>query len=154
MNKLIIGIIGIVVVGIIIFYAFRNPDESIAPSNTENSQTQAVQTPITPIESPVKENIVTYTADGFTPKEITIKVGETIKFINTSGQAMWVGVDEHPTHTQYDGTTLKEHCPDTLGAVFDQCKRGDEYSFTFKKIGKWDYHNHSKADMSGIVIVE
>ncbi|HEY4503885.1 MAG TPA: hypothetical protein VJJ28_02155 [Candidatus Paceibacterota bacterium] len=167
MKKFIIGIIGIIIVAFIIFYAFKSPEKILAPSeNTDISQIQTTQNPINPTDSssgtlqssstPMSaiENVVTYSENGFTPKDITVKVGETVKFINKSGQAMWVGSDEHPTHMQYSGTILKEHCPDTAGISFDQCKKGDEYSFTFKKAGKWNYHNHSKANITGVVIVQ
>ena len=99
---------------------------------------------------------VTYSSQtGFSPKTVTVNNGDTVKFVAQSG-SMWVGVDEHPSHTAYDGTSRSEHCvggaPSTT--VFDQCSTGASYSFTFNKAGTWDYHNHVGAAQVGTVIVK
>lgn len=101
-------------------------------------------------------NTVYLTASGFQPSELTIEQGETVTWINNASSPMWVGSDRHPTHTQYEGTTLREHCQngDQTGAAFDQCSTGDRFSFTFEKTGEWGYHNHENAGQTGTVIVE
>lgn len=96
---------------------------------------------------------VTLTDNGFTPQHITIKKGGTVTWVNESDGNMWVGSAMHPTHTAYDGTTLSEHCDDVTGTSFDQCKNSDRYSFTFDKVGKWNYHNHSASSQFGSVTV-
>ena len=96
---------------------------------------------------------VSYTNQGFFPTEVSIKVGDTVNFVNNSSEDMWVGSAMHPDHALYSGTDLKDHCPDTSGTAFDQCGKGNEYSFTFTKIGSWGYHNHSNASRFGKVIV-
>lgn len=100
---------------------------------------------------------VSYTDTGFSPSTITIKVGDTVTFVNgTDGRPMWVGADEHPTHTEYDGTTRSDHCAAgyTGPVPFDQCGTGNNYSFLFSKAGTFDYHNHSAAQFEGVVIVQ
>lgn len=99
---------------------------------------------------------VTYGASGFSPKSITINAGDTVTFTNQGGGNMWVGADEHPTHTEYDGTTRSVHCASgyTGEKPFDQCGVGISYSFTFTKTGTFDYHNHSAAQFGGTVIVK
>jgi plastocyanin len=101
------------------------------------------------------DNVIRYTADGFTPDTITIQQGETVTWIS-EGPSMWVASDRHPTHTQYAGSTESEHCQDgdPTGAVFDACRSQQEYSFTFTKTGEWSYHNHLRAGHGGTVIVE
>lgn len=98
---------------------------------------------------------VTYSSSGgFSPKSITINKGDTVTFVSQSGQ-MWVGADEHPSHTGYDGTSRQEHCtggPSTTS--FDQCSVGSSYSFTFNKTGTFDYHNHVGSAQVGTVIVK
>ena len=66
---------------------------------------------------------------------------------------MWVASDEHPTHEEYDGTSLQEHCAQGTSDVFDQCGAGGTYSFTFEKVGEWSFHNHEQAADGGTIIV-
>ncbi len=96
---------------------------------------------------------VTYGADGFTPKSVTIKKGAAVTWKNASGERMWIGSNEHPTHTLYDGTSLKQHCATGAAAAFDQCQSGESYSVTFTKTGSFDYHNHAHTNDGGTVIV-
>lgn len=96
---------------------------------------------------------VNYTANGFTPDPVTIKQGGTVTFVSKDGSPMWVASNAHPTHMQYDGTSKKEHCPDPAGTAFDQCSSGTSYSFTFQKVGSWNYHNHVNADDGGTINV-
>jgi plastocyanin len=94
---------------------------------------------------------VTLTANGFSPKSVTIKKGGTITWKNSGTGSMWVASAQHPTHTAYDGTTLAQHCPS--GDSFDQCKNGTTYSFAFDQAGSWNYHNHSNTSQFGTIIV-
>lgn len=88
------------------------------------------------------KTVVTYTDSGFGPKEITVKKGATVAFINESSSAMWVASAPHPQHTIYP--------------EFDQLKsvqKGGSYEFVFAKVGTWKYHNHMDATDFGSVIV-
>jgi plastocyanin len=102
------------------------------------------------------ENTVYLTDSGFLPSEITIEQGETVTWINNDSSSMWVATDEHPSHTNYAGSQLYQHCSsgDQTEAAFDQCSSGDRFSFSFEKTGEWDYHNHDNAGQTGTVIVE
>jgi plastocyanin len=101
-----------------------------------------------------KEFVVTYTEQGFSPEFLSIKKGDIVKFVNKTGGKMWVGSDVHPGHTAYSGTDLKTHCPDTSNTSFDQCTSGDEFIFTFNKLGNWDYHNHARSAHGGEIEVK
>src|SRR3990167_9203248 len=85
---------------------------------------------------------VTYSAGGFSPSTVTVKIGGTVTWSSTGGGQMWVASAQHPTHTAYSGTTLQEHCDDAVDTSLDQCETGTTYSFTFDKAGTWRYHNH------------
>ncbi len=91
-----------------------------------------------------KESKVTYNTQGFSPKSITIKKGDTVVFENKTGKNASVASDLHPTHTVYP--------------EFDQYKtdqRGKtEFRFTFEKTGTWNYHDHLAPTVTGTVIVE
>lgn len=102
--------------------------------------------------------VITYTDSGFSPKSVTVKVGTTVRFVNNSSHGMWVASNNHPTHTQYDGTSVAQHCAagaDTNGG-FDECtaiQPQSVYSFTFAKTGTFMYHNHVSASDTGTVVV-
>src|SRR3989344_2449468 len=100
---------------------------------------------------------VIYTDSGYSPKEITVKVGNTVTWKNESSHGMWTSSAMHPTHVIYSGTSLDEHCPDSQNTSFDECtsaQPGESWSFKFDKTGTWRYHNHSQASDFGSVIVE
>lgn len=105
-------------------------------------------------ESNTNEVVVTYTADGFSPENVTISVGDTVGWVNETDGRMWVASDNHPSHTVYGGTSRSEHCPNEDNSAFDQCESGDEYSFTFTQAGEWAYHDHANASEGGVVVVE
>ncbi len=132
--------------------------ETGAPSDTTEPTTPPAGTP-TPTPSPADTSTatqgmtVTYGPKGFDPKSITIKSGETVTFVNESESGMWVASSKHPTHADYPEKTDK----DCLGSTFDECVSvgtGGSYSFTFKKTGTWNYHNHVAPSDWGTVVVE
>jgi plastocyanin len=86
---------------------------------------------------------VLITSSGFTPSTLTIKVGDTVTFINKDSNPHWPASDPHPTHTNYPGF-------DALRPL----KTGESYSFTFTKQGAWGYHDHLNPSLRGIIIVE
>lgn len=108
-----------------------------AANTVATEQTAAV------VEAVQKEVTVTYTAQGFSPKSVTIKKGNAVVFENKTGKRMSVASSVHPTHLLYP--------------EFDQYKtdqRGkDEFRFSFEKIGTWKYHDHLNSTMTGTVIV-
>ena len=92
-------------------------------------------------EAPEK-GIVKMTDDGFVPSEIKIKAGETIRFVNKGKYWHWPASDLHPTHTLYP--------------EFDPRKPvgpGEEWAFTFEKIGEWGFHDHLSPYITGKVVV-
>lgn len=100
---------------------------------------------------PTKEDVavVTYNdQNGFTPKTITIQKGETVQFKNErDGRPMWVASDPHPAHTDYQGF-------DTAKILGRFSKPGEDFSFTFEKIGTWKYHDHADPGKTGTIIVQ
>lgn len=84
--------------------------------------------------------VITYSDDGFTPKEINVVQGQTVRFVNESGGNMWVASNVHPTHT--------------ILSEFDQKSTGDSYEFQFNDTGSWGYHNHVSPGKVGTVVVE
>jgi plastocyanin len=166
-KTLVIALVIIVLVAIGSYFVFART--SAAPSTapvSANAEAAAIAQPATPASTttapaPVASAnamTVTYTDTGFAPNTMSIKVGDSVHFVNSSSHGMWVASNVHPTHTQYDGTSLSQHCSagaDTNGG-FDECtvvKSGTTYSFTFAKAGTFSYHNHVRASDTGTVVV-
>mgnify|MGYP001560464509 CR=1 FL=1 len=155
--------IGAVVVLIIIiaggWYLFSgNSAEAPALETAVTNQMPVVDstTPETVVENTTPNVTITYTDQGFSPASVTAPLGTTVNFVNQSSKNMWVAAAMHPAHTVYSGTALAEHCPDTTGTAFDECKGdapGTSYSFKFNKEGTGKYHDHIDATKCGSVIV-
>lgn len=152
------GLIGavlivVVVLGAVYFVMTKSSRvEETTPVKTAESTTGVQEKEAVP-DAQTSQTEVHLTARGFSPATLTVKKGTTVTFINDTTESMWVGSDQHPSHTGYAGTSKNEHCPDTAGVAFDQCAVGNSYSFTFNKVGTWGYHNHTNAGFKGAVTV-
>jgi plastocyanin len=104
------------------------PQTTLPPSSEE--------TVMDPSENQV--STVKYNSDGFEPKEITVTKGTKVTFINNSDIPLWVASDPHPEHTDYP----EFDTPRALGRLPQQ---GENFSFTFDKVGTWRYHNHTAS---------
>ncbi|OGI87283.1 hypothetical protein A2906_00160 [Candidatus Nomurabacteria bacterium RIFCSPLOWO2_01_FULL_37_25] len=159
-------VVAIVVIIIVVAFTFNNtkveaPSDTNNNSKTEESTTEngsgSPTTPATPSATvkpqtvstkPVPAATVSYNAEGymtsqFTPATVTITQGQSVLFVNNTNEMMWVASNAHPTHSALPG--------------FDQrtsVGRGGTYLYTFKEIGKWEYHNHLNPTRGGMVIVK
>ncbi len=80
---------------------------------------------------------------GFTPAKIVVKAGTTVTFMN-NGQALhWPASTPHPVHTDLPDFDAKKGLA-----------TGEEYLFTFSKVGTWGFHDHLNPIFEGSVIVE
>lgn len=85
---------------------------------------------------------VRYTDKGFVPDKVEVPVGSTVEFTNESNTDMWVASIPHPAHTKLP--------------TFDQFrlyKKGAIYRYVFEKKGTWEYHDHIKPTLGGVVSV-
>lgn len=126
------------------------------PEGTPEPNNGMVGGDAAPGENAANTVIVNYTANGFSPQSVTVSAGQAVRFVNQTSARMWVGADEHPTHTEYDGSDRATHCSGTYTGPtpFDQCEAGSEYTFVFAKAGTFGYHNHAAAEHGGTVIVQ
>lgn len=100
--------------------------------------------------------IVIYTDRGYSPENLQVKAGATVIFQNNSSRKMWTASGVHPSHKDYSGTSLSEHCSSLDNNAFDACEGaqpGKSWSFQFNKIGTWNYHNHLYPDHAGVITV-
>lgn len=128
--------------------------ETVVPAQQDTTSGTGAQVGVdVNVDATPMSAIVTYNGSSFSPQEVTIKRGGTVKWVNASSGTMWVASAQHPTHIVYSGTARTEHCPDASNTSFDQCVGGGDYSFTFAKAGTWGYHDHLKATAFGRVVV-
>lgn len=86
---------------------------------------------------------VFYTNGVFSPTNLQINIGDTVRFLNDSLFPIRVVSDPHPDHTDLPGFDSISDIP--LQSVF---------TFTFVKRGIFDYHNEKKVEQKGTVIVK
>ncbi|PIT91022.1 hypothetical protein COU17_02505 [Candidatus Kaiserbacteria bacterium CG10_big_fil_rev_8_21_14_0_10_49_17] len=120
--------------------------------DTMSTTTDSAMMDEEPMGDPIFHALISYTNDGFDPAEVTIKKGETVRFVNNSDRDTWPASAIHPTHSIYPEKTDA----DCLGSAFDACrplKAGEFWEFTFNEAGEWGFHDHLQASDRGKVIV-
>ena len=150
------GIIAIIIIIIIIIFGFLlirddldntqiniENEQSVRTIEKDNPADTEVSNATTDIDTTAEVIFVTYGDEGFAPREIAVTKGQTVRFINEGSDNMWVASDTHPTHTILPEFDSKK----SLG-------NGENYEFTFTKIGEWNYHNHIKPNSIGTIIVK
>lgn len=91
---------------------------------------------------PRENHVITLRKDGFYPREITIQSGEDVTFISKTGEEFWPASNLHPSHEIFPEFDPK------------RALRADEsWSFRFTKEGRWGYHDHLHANLTGKIIV-
>lgn len=99
--------------------------------------------------------IVDMTSDGFSPKILTIKNGDTVKWVNRDTAPHWPASAVHPTHRIYPGSGI-EQCDEPDAVIFDACggiAQGESFSFIFDYEGAWVYHDHLNSRLTGSIVV-
>ncbi|MEK7570861.1 MAG: cupredoxin domain-containing protein [Patescibacteria group bacterium] len=131
-------VIGAIVYGLIYYFVFAGKDSyDVNQAGQYESPTTTEQT-----IAPQEQTVITLTASGFTPANITITKGTTVTWKNESGKDATVNSDAHPTHTKYS--------PLNLGNFSD----GDTLTLPFNESGTYGYHNHFNASEQGTIIVQ
>ena len=91
---------------------------------------------------PVSGNLITYTDSGFSPAQVSVKVGDTVTFKNDSKANIQVNSAPHPAHTQFPELNI--------GSI----ATGESKTVTFTTAGTKKYHNHLNPSQSGSIVVE
>lgn len=149
MKKVIFIILLIVVFSVVVVFINSKKDNRGAGTQ-KNSQFQqdgniGTVTPM-PTPTPIPEASATpvpaskvfdiiYAGSKLSQQNITIAVGDTVRFINNDNIMHWPASGIHPTH---------QICPG-----FDSLKglsEGEIYSFTFKEAKECPFHDHLNAD--------
>lgn len=139
MNKVLIGVVILVIIAAGAF-ALLNKGDSNQQQSQDVNPTTTQQT--SPVEEKKSETTITLTSSGFEPKTLTIKAGTKVVWTNKSGGTATVNSAPHPQHTDFP--------PLNLGEFGD----GQSLELVFEKPGTYKYHNHLNASQFGQVIVE
>lgn len=163
MNKnLAIAVVVLVAVLGIWFMSNRQPAENMPADTTvptESMGDAASPAAATPLKKPVLQpsysrtardtkgvTTVTYSDKGFSPFLVEVKLGETVRFVNTSSRALWVTSYAHPTAKDqyYPGFDTGKSLP-----------KGASWSFNFTQKGAWGYKNlNYERDLGAVVVTE
>ena len=99
-NAVIAIIVLIILVGIVVAL-----NQFFQSSNTQES---GGSSPIEPQVNSGSSNIIEFTEQGYAPKELVIKQGDTVTFINKASAPTWPASAKHPTHTAYPGSGIEK----------------------------------------------
>lgn len=83
------------------------------------------------------------TQDAVSPDPVTVRVGETVCWVNQDSVNRWPASNLHPTHEIYPDF-------DPMQGV----KPGDTWCFAFGRPGIWKYHDHLLPGIVGTVNAE
>lgn len=100
-------------------------------------------TSLVPRQGPIAATIEMKDEDMYTPNKVTIKVGQAVRFVNKSTSDRWPASNVHPSHTIYSEFDPKRHI-----------KPGEEWIFTFERVGAWRMHDHLRPFSKGLITVE
>lgn len=90
-----------------------------------------------------KEVLIEMTPAGFSPSNVTIKVGDTVKFVNKDTRGRWPASGMHPSHLICPGF-------DSLGLIAP----GEAYSHTFTEAKECPMHDHKISGLFGKIMVQ
>lgn len=85
---------------------------------------------------------VFYSGGVFSPTNLQINVGDTVRFFNDGLFAIRIISDPHPEHNELPG----------LDSISDIPSQG-VFSYTFTQRGIFGYHNEKKPEQKGTIIV-
>ncbi len=145
MNKklLLIVLMGIVGIGavVVIVGSQNQKNEQLIKANLPASE--ATLPSLTPSQAVTGSEVtITVTQEGYSPKEVTVKQGTKLQWVNQSGALVTVHSDPHPMHTSYPLLNL------------GRLEQGKSVELIFDKAGTYTYHNHLNAGQGGTIIVE
>lgn len=121
-------LIGIAVIVLVSIYALQTGPKKVSSGTIEPTGEPAI--------------VIVRTNDGYEPKNVTIKKGDIVMWKNESSDYHWPASDLHPTHGIYpEFDPLRPIAP------------GDTWKFKFDKVGKWNFHDHIRANKVGTVTV-
>jgi hypothetical protein len=125
----------------------QEPAASVSVSvSVSPSATPVPKTPVPTVAYTPRLYTVSLTESGPSPKSLTIRAGDAVRFLNLASFAVWPASDPHPSHTM---------CPG-----FDAGRglnAGEDYTLVFPTATTCTYHSHldpSNEVLRGTIIVQ
>lgn len=154
-------IVAIIVIALIVllggwWFLVRGTSSPTTPTSTSTDQSQNETSNTSPSdtdqsngsnssdssESAQVAATITYTDNGFEPKQTTVKSGDTVRITNNTGSPMSLDSDPHPTHTIQPELNVGDVEP------------GQSKTFVITKVGTWGFHNHDNPSHTGSITVQ
>ena len=139
----IIAIVVIILLAVAGWYLTR-PKQTSVPQSTETSLSTQSAAPVASDEASMNagETMVSITQSGYSPKDITIKIGDSVVWTNNDSATHTISSDPHPTHTLYPFLNV------------GPLKPGEKKSVQFTTAGTFTYHDHLNPSLTGTVTVQ
>ena len=145
MNKKVIALLVVLVVGVAavaVWYGTQQNNTPTLTSGTTQQSTTAEEAGTTAEETTDKQTVIVFTDNGFENQEYTTKAGQAVEVKNNSSMQLQFSSDDHPTHTEQNELNLAVLAP------------GESASFTPTQAGEWGFHDHINAQFTGLLRVE
>ena len=139
--KKILLIIVVLVIAALGYALFANIGANEKLENETSMTTEPTATESIMMEDET-EAIVTLDETNFSPNNLKVKAGTSVKWINKSGKTASVNSDDHPTHQLNSFLNLGDFT------------NGSALEVLFERPGIYGYHNHRNASQNGTVTVE
>ncbi|MEP6710676.1 MAG: cupredoxin domain-containing protein, partial [Candidatus Saccharibacteria bacterium] len=123
-------------VGFIVYALTRPADQTSITQATDDLSKQADQ-----VVANGETVVVTYTDHGFSPQALSVKVGTTLKVVNSSKSPLQFSSGSHPTHLEDPEINMSE------------LKPGGEGTLLIKTVGTHTFHNHLNSNDTGTLTV-
>ena len=122
-----------------VYYAAQKQKEVVPPGKEEAKDKAGEDM----MKTESKTHKIEMTAAGFSPKELEIKKGDIVEFVNKDSSKHWPASGVHPAHLICPGFDSKKR----MGA-------GETYSFTFSEAKTCPFHDHLSPNLFGKIEVE
>lgn len=97
------------------------------------------------------DTLISYTREGFEPREIRVKKGATIRFTNNSRDALWVSASGTKLYPEQSSLGCGSSSLDSCGKIEFQ----DFWEFNVMIVGTWEVQNSlNKDDRMRIIVTE
>ena len=125
-------------------FTFLGNKKMSTPSSTKQPESMKSEVSTTPAVTQANSQVANIILgdSGFVPKDITVKAGTRVIWVNKSGKTATVNSDDHPTHRLYPFLNLGEFAD------------GSSVQVVVEKAGKYSYHNHFNASETGTITAQ
>lgn len=111
------------------------------PNSSAETSLETTQPADTDEETAAETATISFTSDGFSPAELSVKKGTIVTIVNNSSSQVQFSSDDHPTHRINEGMNLPVLAP------------GESDSFVAEGVGEWGFHDHIDASFTGMITV-